>query len=276
MDFLALFLALRLLHLPCSFRRLLAGAGTGAAFGVLSLLLPGKRAVTGGLFLMTAVLSVWISLPDKTLHTLRILRVLLLVLVLEGMIGGILTAIWYRMRAIFLRYGMTAESTGYRRGTFLLIPCGITVLMLAFALFRRYRGWGSEDGEQYFISVRYHRKTQCFPCFPDTGNLAREPISGLPVIFLPETAAPLLSLPAEHLKQGTVPKSRLIPVSTVGGSSYCWGILPDDLTLHCGGCTDKRNTREIHAYLAFYADASAHSDAISAVIPSMLIYQSRV
>lgn len=273
MDFLALFFSQRLLRLPCSFRRLLAGAGTGAAFSVLSLLLPGKSAVTWGLFLMTAVLSVWISLPDKTPHPLRILRVLLLVLVLEGTIGGILTAVWYRMRTVFLRYGMTAENAGYRRGMFLLIPCGIAVLLLTADIFRRHRGSGSTDGKQYFLSVRYRGKTQSFPCFPDTGNLAREPISGLPVIFLPEAAAPLFAISMVNLKQGSIPKSRLIPVSTVGGSSYCWGILPENLTLFCGS-TEKRNAREIHAYLAFYKDASAQQDDIFAVIPSSLIHHS--
>lgn len=273
MDFLALFFAQRLLRLPCSFRRLLAGAGTGAAFGVLSLLLPGKSAVTWGLFLITAVLSVWISLPDKTPHPLRILHVLLLVLVLEGTIGGILTAVWYRMRAFFLRYGMTAESAGYRRGMFLLIPCGTAVLLLTAVVLRRYCGSGSTDGKQYSISVRYRQKAQCFPCFPDTGNLAREPISGLPVIFLPEAAAPLFSISINNLKQGSIPKSRLIPVTTVSGSSYCWAILPENLTLFSKS-TEKRNAREIHAYLAFYKDASTQQDNISAVIPSSLIHHS--
>ena len=220
---------------------------------------------------MTAVLSVWISLPDKTPHPLRILRVLLLVLVLEGTIGGILTAVWYRMRTVFLRYGMNAESAGYRRGMFLLIPCGTAVLLMTFILFRRCRGLGSGDGKQYFLSVRYHGKTQSFPCFPDTGNLAREPISGLPVIFLPEAAAPLFLISIENLKQGRIPKSRLIPVSTVGGSSFCWGILPESLTLSCGS-TEKRRMWEIHAYLAFYADAPTQSDRITAVIPASLLH----
>lgn len=148
----------------------------------------------------------WRSLPCQLLalaptslalvgpHRLRRLGEAMLLLAAEGVfIAGL---------AALLRLRSAAQTTG-----------ACPALMLLLCVRRRVRErWDAE------VLLTYSGRTACFPALIDTGNLLREPVSGLPVLIVETRLLGGLPLPSE---------TRTVAYGGVGGTGTLRCFLPD-------------------------------------------------
>ncbi|MCQ2432518.1 MAG: sigma-E processing peptidase SpoIIGA [Clostridia bacterium] len=229
MDFLALYLMLRIMgRRPCALR-LITASVLSALFGCAAAIFGGSK--TGYLLLsaLTAAVSCLIALPEKRVRVRTLFSSLLLFAAAEAVIGGLMTFICLRLDRLTAGGVRTSSSEFHLFRT----AAALTALLVT-GLVRFLTGGRAEDEGDSVLRLESDGKTFDFPCFFDTGNLAREPISGLPVIFLPPGTAHAF---AEHTM-------RLIPITTVNGEHLCRGYRPKHLTLISGG-----TSAEIDAYL---------------------------
>lgn len=250
MDYLCLYFCLRIQRREIQTLRLCLGAAIGAAFSVASIALaPHFTTVTKTILsLVFAYLCCLVALPPCHTKALRTLMSMPLFFIFEAALGGIMTAIylWFGKQLGTYTYKTSGAEDSYGIPTFFLI------LVIAFVLFFFfYRVITSRHREEPMpkdvrLLIKYQKKSAILPCFFDSGNFAREPISGEAVIFLPTSAEASLSLSGAQLSSGGILGSRLIPIQTISGRQLLWGILPDELYLMHG-----EQVKRISAYLVF-------------------------
>lgn len=153
----------------------------------------------------------------------------------NALMGGLLTAV----------YTLSGKYAHYNGGFYAEIaPGSLVAIALASALCAWVFGFLSKrrlkslyaDVEIVFGGNRYTLRL-----LADSGNLLREPISGLPVILLRPGV-----LPGGEPLTLERPGQRVIPFSSAGGSDILIGFRADSITLKT--LTRKK---DIQAYLAF-------------------------
>ena len=91
------------------------------------------------------------------------------------------------------------------------------------------------------VEIVYDGKRYALRLLADSGNLLREPVSGLPVILLKPGA-----LPTGDMTVLETPGQRVIPFSSAAGSDILIGFRPERITLKT-----LTKPKDIQAYLAF-------------------------
>ena len=260
MDFCALYFTARLLHLTDNLRQLFLGAVICALAGVIC------TAVSHTLLQLavslTALLVAAALLIPKERRRLRsILGTVMLFVFLESCTGGMMTALFYLLNRCFWGLGVSVSDDSSRLRWFFLAAAvlffllGFLCRMLSDADVRRLCQRGGT------VTVRFRGREVTSACLFDSGNLVREPISGKPVVIVPETCRGALGIDAKALSDGTIHGSRLIPMKTIDAESLCWGIPPDEMRL----CADDIDICDISAYIVF-------SDRINeAIVPTSVL-----
>jgi len=153
----------------------------------------------------------------------------------------------------------------------LVVGCGISTVIWRVICWKKQR-------VSAFVSVELDGKTCEFPALCDSGNLVREPISGLPVVMLSEEIARGL-LPGEileHLSSGDVNRVmelpemlrrrvRVIPLSTATGRLTVCGILPDRISV-----AERAGKREVQALVVIRPLGISGFGGYAGVIPASL------
>ena len=88
-----------------------------------------------------------------------------------------------------------------------------------------------KDFQTVEITIKSKNETKKFSLLCDSGCLAKEPISGLPVILLSPQKYDCLYTPGkENFTQFMVEnKARLIPIKTAAGSAVIEAVIPDEI-----------------------------------------------
>lgn len=230
--------------------RLCLGAVIGAAFSVVSIALAHilTTALKTVLSLIFAYLCCLVALPPCRRKVLYAVMSMPLFFIFEAALGGIMTAIYLWLGKQLGTYTYKASGTEEGHG----IPTFFIILVIAAVLFFFfYRVISSRHREEPIpqdvrLLIKYRKKSAILPCFFDSGNLVKEPISGEAVIFLPTSTEATLSLSDAELSSGKILGSRLIPIQALSGRELLWGILPDELYLLHG-----EQIKRISAYLVF-------------------------
>ena len=260
MDFCALYFTSRLLGLHTGIKRLCISAAVCAAAGVIcasEIRLWGQAAV-----MMTALfIAVFLLISDERRHLRCYIRTILLFLFLEACCGGIMTALFYSLNRSFSALGMhvTHEAARFRwfliTAAVLFLLLGIISRMISDADVKKLVQRGGK------AEIRIGERELHIPCLFDSGNLVREPISGKPVIFLPQTAQKSFGIDTDSLSDGRIPGSRLIPMRTLDAETLRWGIRPERMCLWA----DDIAVIDANVYLVF-------SDRITeAIVPTVLL-----
>ncbi len=125
---------------------------------------------------------------------------------------------------LLLCLGIDAAVTGVRSA---LIGIGIIGLL-----------WLLGKGRRTIpIRLRYDGKELALTALQDTGNLLRDPITGIPVLVIgPEAARQLTGLTVQQLRAPletiqSVPGLRLIPYKTIGGSGFLLALKVDNVKI---------------------------------------------
>ncbi len=262
LNWFSLILTSRIMKYKSPAPRMLAAAALGALAGVCAVIFPGTLSVAlieiASSFLMCAV-------AFKSSSLIVYIKLCCALFASGITLGGSLTLLY----SFFNRSGITFQNqSDLSTAVFILLSFGVTVTALIFERVLA-SGKSRHSGK---LTVEIDNKKTTVPCFCDSGNFLREPISGRPAIII---GAPLLKgLLCEDTLTSPEPFSdidfsvdrrrvRLIPASSVCGKGIMLGILPDRIILNDG------SVRELDAIIAVdKSDDGAHRDF--AIVPASI------
>ncbi len=260
MDFCALYFTAKLLGFPTGIKRLCCAAFICASAGVIGAV--EMHAVWQIIVALCALLiAVWLMLPKNRRRFRCLISAILLFLILEACTGGVMTVLFYGLNRRFANLGVHVSGESARIRLFFLAAAviffllGIIARMVSDADVKKLvkRGGSAE--------VRIGSRELHIPCLFDSGNLVREPISGKPVVFLPDSAKDHLGIDADLLSDGSIPGSRLIPLKTLDAETLRWAIRPDRMWLSA----DEIQIDDADVYLVF------SERIVEAIVPTTLL-----
>ncbi|MCL2213409.1 MAG: sigma-E processing peptidase SpoIIGA [Oscillospiraceae bacterium] len=235
MDFLALYLAGKILRRRMRLSLLCLAAGFGGVYSVLALFFAGSSAVATIINIAVFVLMCFIAFGFTSAKAFGL--VCLLFVCVSFFLGGAMTAFYNLLNQIFAP-GQLSESSAN--------PIQLWHLaVLAAAAAATALVWGrvtyskAKKPEVSITLTLFGSSTEVIGMV-DSGNLLVEPISGRSVIMVKSGVAALLLPPeARDLSLGgitSVPEKlagriRMIPTQSVGGHRMIVGILPDKLVV---------------------------------------------
>lgn len=232
MDFLALYLVGRLMHLRLSAFRVIAGATLGGIYGVVSLILPWGDLAGNLLSLGVMLLMCLLSFDIRTWR--RFAAAVTLFAGVNMLIGGIMTAAFVKLGP----YRGYISIGGDIHTVWGDLPVWLFALLAALSalftwgmgkLFRRER-----DKTVCRVKLAFGGEERDLSGLVDSGNLLTEPFSDTPVMFLkgsyadflPEKLLSAMKNGTDALDAETVKRIRLIPTVTVSGDGITVAALP--------------------------------------------------
>ncbi len=232
MDFLALYLAGRMLHAPPRPLRLAAGAAIGALYSLAVLFFPcGTPTRTIALAAASGLCILIMCAAAFGWNRRRILHGGSVFLAASVGIGGCMNALYSLLGRLGGRDPASTEIPGPLFPILAIAAGGISLLWIRLRPIRP---------EERVVKAELTAFGSTLPLrlLCDTGNRLREPIGGRPVIILSrEALRPIL--PAELCGMGDTDadiirrwKLRLIPSASIGGKCLLVGFLPDRITVN--------------------------------------------
>ena len=246
MDFLSLYIVGRLLHFDMKAWRVILGASIGALYGVLALLIDTYSFFENLLTVGVLLLMCLIAFGAKRARTYFISTVL--VGAVGMLIGGMMTSAFVRLGS----YHSYIEIGGSIHSVFGDIPVW---QFAVFAVLSAVATWGigrifrrKSAIRACRIRLNFGGKETELTALVDSGNLAEEPVSGTPVIFLKGAAASVLPERLAFAMQSGVSalcaedagKLRVIPTRTVSGEGLLLAAVPEGTALFYDGVWEKR------------------------------------
>ena len=225
MDFLTLFFTGRLLHKPKSKWRYTAAAlvgGTGGTVRTIAVVNPSPAGTAVSGFVLSAVMVLIAYKPEKS--PIRFLRDCFTVWGCGVFLGGMMT--W--LLSLGEPFAIDTESSGMAFVGLIFICFGLSSFAVRIVSVHRCR-------KSSAVTVHACGEVYRFTALCDSGNLASEPISGLPVIIVKKGI--LTSAEEELAKENCSLPIRAVPISGIGGGKLEIGFIPEKITVD--GCERK-------------------------------------
>ncbi|MBQ4601309.1 MAG: sigma-E processing peptidase SpoIIGA [Clostridia bacterium] len=245
MDFLALYIASKLLHNNCHFASLIMSAGIGAVYGVASLFLSGSGMLNALINTAVALLMCYIVFGSASI--LYLIRNTLCFYGISFLMGGVMTGVYN-----LANKGITGRGIVINGDSASLVseipPLTLIIIAVASVVFSyvcsavttRLRA-----KKKASVYIRIGNKDVNMTGLCDSGNLLLEPAGSLPCLIcnlksieklLPVGVIPLFRDMKLGLLEYTDPalakKIRLVPMRSVGGSGIRPGIIPDEIRIN--------------------------------------------
>lgn len=228
-NILALYFSALLSKIRSSALRLIISAAIGAFFACTVVLL----GLTGITFVVTLIISgILINLVFCVREMLlRRLKFFSAFMLFEALIGGLVN-FSYSLLDKYLYPKFKSESFGAENRSVLLLAL---LILLAFGiiklLFYIFKGSATEKNTN--VRITFYDKSVTAIALVDSGNLATDPMSASPVVFVKsELMVPLIGS-CDDLMSSDDPKIktrfRLIPVKGMGGERLLVGLRCDKL-----------------------------------------------
>ena len=275
MDFLGLFLASRLLSRRASLLRIALAAVFGGAYACLALFLS-LESISGILSFFADALAC-VSMAFIAIFYKRAKRGVLSFSVVFGavslLLGGAMTALFYAFNKIgvdkwFSLGGEADDSVSVWLFVILAFLSGIIALL--GGNFLKNKGLRRRG----LLEVEYQGRRASVACLCDSGNLLREPISGLPCVLVELDAldgvfsasfrTSVKKRDIISLSSHEASRIRMILARSVSGDSLLFGMRVDSLRIDMG-----KGATEVEAYLAFSVERIS-ADGVKALVPSEL------
>ncbi|MBE6534378.1 MAG: hypothetical protein E7678_05360 [Ruminococcaceae bacterium] len=277
MDFLALFLASKLLGCGKKLIRLVLAAIFGGFYACFSLIFPLENYLSVFSFAVDALaclIMAFIAIFKPKIRS-GVISFALVFGAVSILLGGAMTALFYA----FNRLGLDRAFAGEKAQS-----DGISVYI--FAIFAAISGFLALLGGKFFkkkalrqngtVTVEYRGKSASLLCMCDSGNLLREPISRLPCILIELDAVKKLfsNVFLECVRRGDIEKIpisessriRMVPAKSATGETLLVAIRPDSIKLDMG-----KGESFVEAYIVISTEKiSAHG--AKALVPSELIF----
>ena len=251
MDFLCLYLSVKLLHLPRVRWRMLLAAALGGVYSVAALFLS-----VGSWFALAVDLGVCFGMcalcaAGKGVRFGRLLLLCGTYFGISALMGGGMTAIYSLLGRADLPLG-EVESDGLSAWMFLALA---TIAALAAAFGGRL--FSKQSAVRICtVCVKLDGATWEMQGLCDSGNLLCDPISGTPVIVadrqtwvgaLPDALRRAVESEGRELDALAEGKRvRIVPMHTAQGSSMAVALLPDEILL----AGEDGKVRTVHALIA--------------------------
>ncbi len=277
MDFLALRFCGSLLHIKRGNFRLIAAAGLGAIYAVLSVLFPGDALLSLLISVLVAFLLCYVGYLGEVSGR-RYLFLCVLFYTVSLLFGGMITA-FYEFLSRFLKEGTPlSEALSGRQGKaavfFLLALASALIIRAVNRAFSFHRSLQS-----IALSVYAGGKLVKIHALVDTGSSLCDPISGRQGIVVNPRAVEGI-LPHDILtlaENGGLDPSglciesrrrvRLIPTESLGGNRLLIGYLPDRIELR----PEEKDTYIADAVLVLDSGKRRDYNGFDAIIPFALV-----
>ena len=245
MDFLSLYVTGRITHERLRPLPLSIAAAIGALYGTASVFIQLKGVFGWAVNIAVAMLMCLAAF--RWAGFLSLLRRALLFYGIGFLLGGAMTALYNLIgsrigeRRAIVNGTEATVSSPIPAGVLLALGAAgaVTALTVSRVLRRRRTRAASE------LMITVGGKTLTLSALCDSGNLAREPLGGLPVIFVsreklrglfaPYDADIILSGDTARLsllRPETARRTRAVPIKTVNGGGLGIGFIPDSVTVN--------------------------------------------
>lgn len=244
MDFLALFITASILHRKVNTLTLILASGIGAVYAVISLFIEGNAFLSLMINIGVSALMCYIVFAADRL--ISYCKALLLFYAVSFLTGGGITALYNLFNSygdtqkIFINGNIASVTSNIPMHRFVILAA--LSMILAFLLGRLFNRKSKQ--RNVMITAAYNESVITFTGFVDSGNLLKEPISGMPVIvtsyailkpLLPECLYPIFeNRDTEGLYQldfSLIRRVKVIPMTAVGHSGILMGFVPDNLVV---------------------------------------------
>ncbi len=254
MDFCALYFAQRLRGKPIRSKRIMIASAICAAAGVAAVAIgfPMWLQLISGIAsaAVSYTVAANIRLMGKSSFFDLAVGVFLFWL-LEIAAGGLMTAAFALLNRQFLHWGIILANTKQSHMLFWLTSAILFFILSILTRLRRRECENAYCKRNGTVVIQKGKNQLSMPCLFDSGCLAKEPLSGLPVIVLPKKSRPDLGIPEMLPDGGSAVRCRAVPISTISGKHMLyWAIHPDRITISEDG-TDVSSMREVDAYVIF-------------------------
>ena len=270
MDFLCLYLSVKLLHLPRVQWRMLLAAALGGVYSVLALVVSLGSWLSLALDLAVCFGMCALCAAGKGVRAGRLLLLCGTYFGISALMGGGMTAIYHLLSRADLPLG-EVQSDGISAWMFLALAT-VAALVAAFGgrLFSK-----QSAVRTCTVRVRLEEATWEMQGLCDSGNLLCDPISGTPVIVadrqtwlsaLPESLRCAVESEGRQLDLLAGSKRvRIVPMHTAQGSSMAVALLPDEIML----AEQNGKTRAVRALIA--PSGEPLTGEYRAVVPATLL-----
>ena len=234
MDYLCLYICARVLHRKMSLVKMIIAASIGGIYSVISLILS-----LGGICSLTVDVAVCVAMcaivfAEKNRRVSSTFLCSFLFVGISMMTGGAMTAIFNLLNRLDLPIETVGED-GISPYLFaiLAIISGIITLRSGKILSKK------SSVSTCTLKVKIKGNEATFKALSDSGNLARDPLGGKPIIVLDRNRFSKISDISffDELAREKTPSSfpyrntRIIPIKTASGNSLLVAISPDKLTV---------------------------------------------
>ena len=273
MDYLCLYVCAKILHKKIKLWRIIAASALGGIYSVLSLFFYPSPMLS--IFIDVAVCAImcFVAYFEKTRGFTSLLLSTFLFLGVSMMTGGCMTAIFNLLNKIEFPLGALSED-GISTYLFALLAllAGIFSLKSGQAISRH------SSIKECKLFLRFCGKDFELLGLADSGNLARDPMSGKAIIFVDrEKLEKKISLEfMDDYLNGSYPQNppckglRLITINTASGKAIAVAAYPEDLRAEIVERSGKAHTIALDAIISL-SPHNLGDSGYSAVIPAEIL-----
>ncbi len=238
-DILALYCAARVSHIHTRLSRLILCAVIGSVSAIVDVFLDGYTLMRVALAVCTVLIIAFLSAPRLSL--LRRIKLIAIFLTVMLLLCGLVT-LGFSVIERVLGDALTESGGAENRNALvfsILILLSIGVIKLLIMLFSDML-----TEKSVRLVIRIEDKIVEVEALVDSGNLVKDPMNMLPVIFIKQSVA-LRLMPhnvtelcdIDRLERSYRKRIRLIPISRLGQTHVMTGVRPDEVTVIAGSRT---------------------------------------
>ena len=274
MDYLCIYICARVLHRKMSLVKMVIAASIGGIYSVVSLILNLEGFFSLIVDIGVCIVMCAIVFAEKSRRASSTLLCSFLFAGISMMTGGVMTALFNLLNRLDLPVDAAGED-GVSPYLFAILAAfsGIITLKNGKILSKR------STVTTCTLKVRIKQNEATFKALSDSGNLARDPLGGKPIIILDrEIFSGIADISFfEELASGRTPKhipyknTRIIPTKTALGSSLLVAISPDKLTVEVYD-SKKRKTQSSNVdALVAPSNIGEIGEGCNAIIPAEIL-----
>ena len=272
MDFLALYITARLMHIRIRPKRITLGAIVGAVYS-LAVIFFGIDGISGAFTsIVAAFLLAFVSYKNKNFTDLS--KNTAVFYGVSFALGGGITAIcnllniWQNSRNVSINgtFDIIYGDLPFEMLLLTAASCGV------FSLIAGRVAKNKRAKKECELEIRMNKNSVTLTALVDSGNLLKEPISEKPVIIASyekiRAVIPVEMLEFFKTKELKISEQseysarlRIIPSTSAAGHRLFYGLFPDSV---------KINGKEVDAYVAVDDDTADYS-GFSAIVPEILV-----
>ena len=258
MDFLCFYLSCLILHRSFPYGRALLSSVIGGVYSVLALFISVNSVISFTIDAIVLVLMCIIVYMNRKTTLWQMAKCVGVYFLASALLGGVMTALF----SLFNGIDEFAEGFGIQDGIEVWIFALLALVSSGITLGGGRALRSSSVQKEAVVRIKSDRGESRFKALVDSGNLAREPISGRAVIFAEldacrgaldddvyfylKSANDIADMPASLAS-----KIRFIPSVSVGGSALLPAMRFKRTFIICG-----KMQKETDAYIAFITDGS--------------------